>query len=163
MTRSGGSTHAATGDSWPDLSLAYRRSVQEVITTLNSDERFGLTDAEARARLERVGRNELVSEHAPPAWRRFARQFQGAPAVPGRLHALSTTSIRDPPAERRRLAVLHRRRKLSSLAERNHQADRSNRGSDKDNDLLSATFHCEMLFQGESRESAAESALLRFL
>jgi P-type Ca2+ transporter type 2C len=76
MTPSGGSTHAATEDPWPALNLAYRRSVQEVITTLNSDERFGLTDAEARARLERVGRNELVSEQAPPAWRRFARQFQ---------------------------------------------------------------------------------------
>jgi P-type Ca2+ transporter type 2C len=75
MTRFGGSKHA-TEDPWPDLNLAYRRSVQEVVTTLNSDERFGLTDAEARARLARVGRNELVSEQAPPAWRRFVRQFQ---------------------------------------------------------------------------------------
>ena len=76
MVRSHGSGHAAAEDTGPDPDVAYRRDIQDVITILKSDERFGLTDVEAHARLERVGRNELVSEQAPPAWRRFARQFQ---------------------------------------------------------------------------------------
>ncbi|MGH9239959.1 MAG: cation-translocating P-type ATPase [Vicinamibacterales bacterium] len=76
MARSHGSGHTAAEDTGPDPDVAYRRDIQDVITILKSDERFGLTDAEAHARLERVGRNELVSEQAPPAWRRFARQFQ---------------------------------------------------------------------------------------
>ena len=59
-----------------DLSLAYRRSIQDVVTALDTDERVGLTDAEAGARLARVGRNELVAERARPAWRRFLTQFQ---------------------------------------------------------------------------------------
>ena len=76
MARSHGSGHTAAEDTGPDPDAAYRRDIQDVITILKSDERFGLTDAEAHARLERVGRNELDSEQAPPAWRRFARQFQ---------------------------------------------------------------------------------------
>ena len=76
MARSQGSGHTTAEDIGSDPDVAYRRDIQDVITILKSDERFGLTDAEAHARLERVGRNELVSELRLPAWRRFARQFQ---------------------------------------------------------------------------------------
>ena len=36
----------------------------------------GLTDSEARSRLEQHGRNELAAEKPVPAWRRFLAQFQ---------------------------------------------------------------------------------------
>ena len=35
-----------------------------------------MTDAEVESRLERYGRNELATEKATPAWRRFLAQFQ---------------------------------------------------------------------------------------
>ena len=58
------------------LNNAYRWSVQDVIADLNGDARLGLTEAEARARLAGAGPNELASEKAQPAWRRFLTQFQ---------------------------------------------------------------------------------------
>ena len=60
----------------PDSSMAYRQRVEDLITTLGADRRQGLTDEEARARLERYGRNELAAERPVPAWRRFLAQFQ---------------------------------------------------------------------------------------
>jgi len=59
-----------------DVTAAYRSSVEEVIAALQSDAQQGLTDEDARARLERVGRNELAAEKPVPAWRRFLSQFQ---------------------------------------------------------------------------------------
>ncbi|MBC7805518.1 MAG: cation-translocating P-type ATPase [Akkermansiaceae bacterium] len=55
--------------------LAYRQSVEEVAATLTTDLRQGLTDTEARARLERDGRNELTAKEPMPAWRKFFAQF----------------------------------------------------------------------------------------
>lgn len=55
---------------------AYRQRVDDLITTLQSDTQLGLTDADARSRLERYGRNELTAEKPVPAWRRFLAQFQ---------------------------------------------------------------------------------------
>ena len=40
------------------------------------DVQRGLNDAEVRSHLERYGRNELATEKAIPAWRRFLAQFQ---------------------------------------------------------------------------------------
>jgi P-type Ca2+ transporter type 2C len=57
-------------------SMAYRRRGEDVIAELGTDVRLGLPDAEARARLERYGRNELAAEEPVPAWRRFLAQFQ---------------------------------------------------------------------------------------
>ena len=54
----------------------YQQSVGEVLTALGTDERRGLSEAEARARLERYGRNELTAEKPVPAWRKFLSQFQ---------------------------------------------------------------------------------------
>ncbi len=55
---------------------AYRKPVEDVIASLRSDAQRGLTTADARERLDRYGRNELLSEPPMPAWRRFVAQFQ---------------------------------------------------------------------------------------
>jgi P-type Ca2+ transporter type 2C len=55
---------------------AYRRPVDEVLAALGADAQFGLSDAEARARLESHGRNELTAEKPVPPWRKFLAQFQ---------------------------------------------------------------------------------------
>ncbi|MBX6745625.1 MAG: cation-translocating P-type ATPase [Acetobacteraceae bacterium] len=55
---------------------AYRCSIDEVLSALGTDPRRGLSTAEARARLERCGRNELGTDKPIPAWRRFLAQFQ---------------------------------------------------------------------------------------
>ncbi|MBK6315790.1 MAG: cation-translocating P-type ATPase [Blastocatellia bacterium] len=54
----------------------YRLSVDKVLADLETDARSGLSDAEARARLERFGRNELKAETPVPSWRKFLAQFQ---------------------------------------------------------------------------------------
>jgi Ca2+-transporting ATPase len=54
---------------------AYRQSVEELLAALQSNGAHGLSDAEARTRLERFGRNELTAEDTAPAWRRFLAQF----------------------------------------------------------------------------------------
>ncbi|WP_372985932.1 cation-translocating P-type ATPase [Marinobacter sp.] len=54
---------------------AYRLSPSSVIEALGSDEPQGLSDDEARARLERDGPNELVSARPVPAWRKLLTQF----------------------------------------------------------------------------------------
>jgi P-type Ca2+ transporter type 2C len=60
----------------PDSSIAYRQRIDDLIAALGVDQRRGLTDEEARSRLERYGRNELAAEEPMPAWRRFLAQFQ---------------------------------------------------------------------------------------
>jgi Ca2+-transporting ATPase len=56
--------------------LAYRQSVSEVLTGLRTDARQGLSAGEARARLDKYGKNELAREKPVPWWRKFLRQFQ---------------------------------------------------------------------------------------
>jgi Ca2+-transporting ATPase len=60
----------------PDASTAYRQRVDDVIAALATDARQGLSEADARSRLDHYGRNELAAEKAVPAWRRFLAQFQ---------------------------------------------------------------------------------------
>jgi Ca2+-transporting ATPase len=51
-------------------------TAEEVVAGLRTDVRGGLTQSDARARLEQYGPNELRA-HAPiPAWRKFLSQFQ---------------------------------------------------------------------------------------
>jgi Ca2+-transporting ATPase len=57
---------------------AHTRTVAELLSALASDPKRGLSDAEARARLERHGRNELAAERPVPGWRRFLAQFEDA-------------------------------------------------------------------------------------
>src|SRR5262245_9767380 len=56
--------------------VAYRLPTAEVVAALGSDEHQGLTDDEARTRLERVGLNELTAEAPVSTWRRVLAQFQ---------------------------------------------------------------------------------------
>src|SRR4051812_23921091 len=55
---------------------AYRQSVENVAESLGVRVRDGLSDDDARARLERDGPNELEAERPVPAWRRFLAEFQ---------------------------------------------------------------------------------------
>jgi P-type Ca2+ transporter type 2C len=80
----------------PGPSIAYRLHARELISQLRTDERVGLTDEEARARLAQHGSNELAAEKPVPAWRRFLSQFQdvlvillqrGSPLRSGLLNA----------------------------------------------------------------------------
>ena len=61
----------------PEVSIAYRQHASDLIASLGTDARRGLSDEEARARLARYGSNELAAGKSVPAWRRFLSQFQG--------------------------------------------------------------------------------------
>src|SRR5580765_1460944 len=54
----------------------YQQSVDAVIASLGTDAQRGLSKAEAWARLERDGRNELTAEEPVPGWRKFLAQFK---------------------------------------------------------------------------------------
>jgi Ca2+-transporting ATPase len=54
----------------------YQQDVDQVLTILGADARNGLTEKEARARLERYGKNELTAEKRVPWWKRFLSQFK---------------------------------------------------------------------------------------
>src|SRR5918999_5259418 len=54
----------------------YRQPVDEALAALGTDAELGLSEAEARARLQRYGRDELTAEKPVPAWRKFLAQFQ---------------------------------------------------------------------------------------
>jgi P-type Ca2+ transporter type 2C len=58
-----------------DQTAAYRHPVDEVVAALDTDPERGLSQGEARARLDRYGRNELTGEKPVPAWRKFLAQF----------------------------------------------------------------------------------------
>ncbi len=58
-----------------DHKEAYQQSVDEVLSAFVTDPRVGLSEKEARARLERYGRNELTAEKPAPAWKKFFAQF----------------------------------------------------------------------------------------
>jgi len=59
-----------------DRASPYRQSVAEVVAVFRTDAHRGLTEDDARRRLEQYGRNELAAEQPVPAWRRFLAQFQ---------------------------------------------------------------------------------------
>ena len=54
----------------------YQQKVDEVLAALSVDPRRGLSEAEARARLDRYGRNALRAEEPVPGWRKFLAQFK---------------------------------------------------------------------------------------
>ena len=60
----------------PDPIPAYQQRIDELLAGQGTDARRGLSAAEARVRLERFGRNELMAEKPVPAWRKFLAQFQ---------------------------------------------------------------------------------------
>jgi Ca2+-transporting ATPase len=51
----------------------YQQPVEAVIASLGADARRGLSEAEARARLDRDGRNELTAENQSRAGENFSR------------------------------------------------------------------------------------------
>ena len=55
---------------------AYRRSVDDALAALGTNARLGLSEDEARRRLESRGRNELTADKPPPGWRKFLTQFR---------------------------------------------------------------------------------------
>ena len=57
---------------------AYQQPLSEVLAALYTDERHGLSETEARARLTQYGRNELTADKPVPAWKKFLAQFQDA-------------------------------------------------------------------------------------
>ena len=60
----------------PDRRPPYQRSVHDLLAALQTDGHSGLSAAEAGARLERYGPNELAAEKKVPAWRKFLAEFQ---------------------------------------------------------------------------------------
>ena len=59
-----------------DQIIACQQPVDEVLVRLHTDGRRGLSEEEARARLVRYGKNELIAEKPVPAWKKFLAQFQ---------------------------------------------------------------------------------------
>ena len=54
----------------------YLLPVDTVLASLVTDAKQGLSGAEAQARLQRLGRNELIAAKPVPGWRKFLAQFQ---------------------------------------------------------------------------------------
>jgi len=61
-----------------DRITPYQQPVDEVLSAFDTDAQRGLSKEEARARLERYGRNELTADKPVPVWRKFLVQFQDA-------------------------------------------------------------------------------------
>jgi P-type Ca2+ transporter type 2C len=60
----------------PELPPApYRQTADAVLAALGTDAKRGLSVTEARSRLERHGRNELVGQAPVPLWRKLLAQF----------------------------------------------------------------------------------------
>ncbi|MGE5568231.1 MAG: cation-translocating P-type ATPase [Rhodospirillales bacterium] len=72
-----------------NLTPPYRMPVADVLAAFQTDRKRGLSEEEARARLERYGRNELPDEKPVPGWRKFLAQFE-SPLV---LLLLAATAI----------------------------------------------------------------------
>jgi Ca2+-transporting ATPase len=66
----------STAKTSPNASIAYLQEVDDVIKALKSDANVGLTDDEARVRLQLHGPNELTAEVPIRAWQRLLAQFR---------------------------------------------------------------------------------------
>ncbi len=66
-----------------------------VVAALETDPERGLAAAEASARLERYGRNELVERGRKPPWRLFVEQFTNAMIIVLLVAALITALLED--------------------------------------------------------------------
>jgi Ca2+-transporting ATPase len=78
-------TSFAAGGAWENPGMSanasmesgfYRMPVEEAVAALASDSRRGLSAGEARSRLEKYGKNELVAAPRVPGWRKFLAQFK---------------------------------------------------------------------------------------
>jgi Ca2+-transporting ATPase len=59
----------------------YRQPAAAVLAALAADPNDGLSEKEARARLDHHGRNELAAEKPVPAWKKFLAQFEDSLVV----------------------------------------------------------------------------------
>ena len=88
----------------------YRLGVDDVLTALGVDARRGLGDGEARARLARIGPNELSAEKPMPAWRKFLAQFHDVLVILLLVATAISTALwlieRDSPLPYEALAIL---------------------------------------------------------
>ncbi|MCK6561793.1 cation-translocating P-type ATPase [candidate division KSB1 bacterium] len=66
----------STGTMRQNQANPYQQPVEEVLAAFDTDAHRGLSKAEARARLETYGKNELTAEKPVPWWRKFLAQFQ---------------------------------------------------------------------------------------
>ena len=66
---------AASTTTKDEAAVPYRQSADEVLASLATDSRGGLREAEAQARLQKYGRNELATEKPVATWRKFLAQF----------------------------------------------------------------------------------------
>ncbi|MCT8990483.1 cation-translocating P-type ATPase [Chelativorans sp. SCAU2101] len=53
----------------------HQRTIEDVLAALGTDAGQGLTEAEATARLDRFGLNQIQAGRAVPAWQKFLSQF----------------------------------------------------------------------------------------
>ena len=60
----------------PKDSAVYRQSAEDVLALFRSNAENGLSEAEAKSRLEKYGNNELISEPPTPEWKKFLAQFK---------------------------------------------------------------------------------------
>ena len=59
----------------------YRLSVDEALMAFASDTKHGLSESEARERLDKYGKNELEAKQPVPGWKNFLAQFQNVLVV----------------------------------------------------------------------------------
>src|SRR5215216_606707 len=55
---------------------AYQKPIDEVLASFGTNPQRGLSEADAHARLNQYGKNELTAEKPIPGWKRFLAQFQ---------------------------------------------------------------------------------------
>ena len=60
---------------------SYSKSAEEVLKTLETDSKSGLSSQEAEARLAKFGKNSLGEEKKVPLWKKFLSQFADAMVI----------------------------------------------------------------------------------
>ncbi|WP_025039952.1 cation-translocating P-type ATPase [Nitrosospira briensis] len=59
-----------------DQKIPYQQEIDNLLIGFATDAQRGLSEEEARARLDRYGKNELEAEKPVPRWKKFLAQFQ---------------------------------------------------------------------------------------
>ncbi len=57
--------------------VPYQQPIEDVLAALGTDAQRGLSETDARSRIERDGRNELTADVPVAAWKKFLSQFCG--------------------------------------------------------------------------------------
>jgi P-type Ca2+ transporter type 2C len=59
----------------------YQQSADDILAAFPSDSGHGLSESEARERLDKYGANELKAKKPVPGWKKFLAQFQNVLVV----------------------------------------------------------------------------------